>query len=885
MDSDQAVNGLMARHILQGAFPPLYYGQDYCGSLEAYLISTVFSLWGASRFTLDLTICLESLFLILFIYYLAKAIIGSKGALIAALLTALPSYYLAFHSVLARSAYIEIPILGTFLFIIAHKIIYQNQPGRSQFLLLGLISGLCIWTQLIVVFYLVPIFLLIFIKDPFFWKRATVFYFFWGLLLGGLPLWVYNVTHPLATWYYLLNSSGEKPFLESLMVFFSSRLPEILGLKNNESGFYFINQFSFLTYGGYLVLFISLFIIQRRDFRKLIQLKISDNKGLDLLLIFFLLVPLIFSLTGFAGGGTSRYLTPIYSAIPILVGFFIIKLLNHSRLLGMLVLFVILLSNLYGTFRVLPFSQPGRVRDYRQARASEQALFHFLKVRGLRQVYDTDYWGAARLTFDAREEIVFAQPVHERYQPYLDLVDRSLAPAFIFHGDNSHFEDTLRAIGGSYKKSQTPGYSIYHDFSPPPYHFTEIDPRDWRVASNYNGQETGLIFDRDMATRWTSLTPQAPGMVLEIDLGKAYDDLGKMSLWAGKGEDVPRGLRLEISMDGKVWSVIHEIKTYWGPLFWSGPHPFYRIKNGRTEFVFPPQKGRFLRLSQLGQDKIYYWSIVECFIYRAQPGAELKAFQPERLLSHLNRLNPDTIYSSPWIEAHLPWKIRPKPEKWERPVDNDFINPAGLLSPLSALRFVIEKEKASDLAANLKQWLSQGYQEESLEGQVVFSPSQEKTNYKPISRKGWRITTNDNFKDGFLAIDGKIKTRWTSKTPQLPGQFFQVDMGRLNRCSRLRLLAGPSTFDYPRKYQIRVSVDGEQWQSLTTEKGPEYLYWNGENLLQYRADLDFSFAPTEFRYLRIIQTGRDAIYNWSIHELELYQEFGNRPKKPFKSNP
>ena len=42
MDADQAINGLMARHILLGEFPIFFYGQEYCGSIEAYLVSTVF---------------------------------------------------------------------------------------------------------------------------------------------------------------------------------------------------------------------------------------------------------------------------------------------------------------------------------------------------------------------------------------------------------------------------------------------------------------------------------------------------------------------------------------------------------------------------------------------------------------------------------------------------------------------------------------------------------------------------------------------------------------------------------------------------------------------------------------------------------------------------
>ncbi|HSO72723.1 MAG TPA: hypothetical protein VLR91_08765, partial [Thermodesulfobacteriota bacterium] len=93
MDADQAINGLMARHILLGEFPIFFYGQDYCGSIEAYLVSTIFFLFGASRFTLGLTIALLSLFLIFFAYRLAVLLFDRKTALVAALLIAFPSYY------------------------------------------------------------------------------------------------------------------------------------------------------------------------------------------------------------------------------------------------------------------------------------------------------------------------------------------------------------------------------------------------------------------------------------------------------------------------------------------------------------------------------------------------------------------------------------------------------------------------------------------------------------------------------------------------------------------------------------------------------------------------------------------------------------------------
>ena len=47
-DSDEAVVGLMARHILQGARPVFFYGQAYMGSLDAWLVAGLFALFGPS---------------------------------------------------------------------------------------------------------------------------------------------------------------------------------------------------------------------------------------------------------------------------------------------------------------------------------------------------------------------------------------------------------------------------------------------------------------------------------------------------------------------------------------------------------------------------------------------------------------------------------------------------------------------------------------------------------------------------------------------------------------------------------------------------------------------------------------------------------------------
>ncbi|HEX2295550.1 MAG TPA: hypothetical protein VHN37_09605, partial [Actinomycetota bacterium] len=43
LDSDEAVVGLMARHVLDGDFPVFFWGQPYGGPHEAVLAAAVFS--------------------------------------------------------------------------------------------------------------------------------------------------------------------------------------------------------------------------------------------------------------------------------------------------------------------------------------------------------------------------------------------------------------------------------------------------------------------------------------------------------------------------------------------------------------------------------------------------------------------------------------------------------------------------------------------------------------------------------------------------------------------------------------------------------------------------------------------------------------------------
>jgi len=87
---EEASVGLMARHILQGDFIALWWGQPYGGTLETYLQSLFFLMFGSSIEIMRLVSCLIALCGLCGTYFLGRTLFNGKIALLAVLFLAVP---------------------------------------------------------------------------------------------------------------------------------------------------------------------------------------------------------------------------------------------------------------------------------------------------------------------------------------------------------------------------------------------------------------------------------------------------------------------------------------------------------------------------------------------------------------------------------------------------------------------------------------------------------------------------------------------------------------------------------------------------------------------------------------------------------------------------
>jgi hypothetical protein len=119
----------------------------------------------------------------------------------------------------------------------------------------------------------------------------------------------------------------------------------------------------------------------------------------------------------------------------------------------------------------------------------------------------------------------------------------------------------------------------------------------------------------------------------------------------------------------------------------------------------------------------------------------------------------------------------------------------------------------------------------------------------------WTAQASHNAEDAALAFDANPSTFWDSKAKQVPGMWFQVDLGQLLVLDRVRISSPGRGF--PVGYRIKLSEDGQDWH-LVAEKSKNWT------------DVEEAFAPCRARYLRLEQIGQpDWPATWMISEIAI----------------
>jgi 4-amino-4-deoxy-L-arabinose transferase-like glycosyltransferase len=205
--SDEAIIGLMGKHILEGRYFPFYmYGQPYNAGAawEAYLAAVAYAFFGVSVISLKSCIVVLSLVGVFLFYRMCLALYDQRTALLATIVFAITPSLLKWHfQVRGYSLYfLSIPLL-TLLFLSL-----ESKPTRRWplFLLFGIISGLSIWSLELGITFNIALWIVLLLRRNLSLKSALVA--FAGFVLGYAPAVVFNLTHHFANWNAVRERTG-----------------------------------------------------------------------------------------------------------------------------------------------------------------------------------------------------------------------------------------------------------------------------------------------------------------------------------------------------------------------------------------------------------------------------------------------------------------------------------------------------------------------------------------------------------------------------------------------------------------------------------------------------------------------------------------------------
>lgn len=448
LDADEAVVGLMARHILDGEIPMFYWGQDHGGPHEPLLTALLFRAFGPTVLVLKSTAILLSATACLLIWRVGKRIVGEPAATVAGLLFWVWPAAFVWWSVKSRGFYHVGLVIGLGLLLVILRLDRRDSLDDAGWL--GALVATGFWATPQTVLLSAPA------VTWFAARRIRARRFSIpllavagaGALWAALPWWVHNLRND---WIALKTSPASvamPAYGDHLRGFFVEGLPGALGLKLADGSRW---MWGFVGRTWYLVL-LALFVWA------LVRLRRSAS----LLLVVAVAYPFLFALSPYSWFvAHPRYLYLLGPVLALLIARGLAALGWRIAVAGLALATALTTSalatmNANGIFH--PKAEGVVIPD------DLNPVIGYMTERGIDHIW-ADYWLAYVIGFESEERIIAT--------PYRGAIRNTAAeaavravpdPAYLFlRGSKTEpvFAREISALGVAHERHDVQGFVIY----------------------------------------------------------------------------------------------------------------------------------------------------------------------------------------------------------------------------------------------------------------------------------------------------------------------------------------------------------------------------------------------------------------------------------------
>jgi hypothetical protein len=458
-NADQAVVGLMARHILAGkGHPVFYYGVTYAGSLEPHYVAAVFALIGSSAPAYRIAMTILLLILALGVSLLTRGVFGNRAGLFALSYFAVPPFFFLFKGLTSDGAYDAVALLALASVALALGI-ERSEQGRGrvwQWLLLGLVMGAGWWVLPVTAGVSLATIAWLFLR-----RRGPRFRHFLfllaGTIVGSFPWWYWNLRH---AWASLaapeMGRVGLGGILWNVVKLLWVSVPVLEGGVSSTPDIRAISRVFPLSEELSLA---ALAILLGPS-------ALEASRGDRVRRLLFLSLAAVLFLPAVSSrfvASEPRYAIAYYVFMPMLLGAELggpsgTPGFRRGKIAAAAALLVVHVASVIGA--------PVRIGS---DSADLAPVIRGLESMNVRYAY-ASYWTAYRLSFESGERIIASpltgdEPV--RYVPYQEEVERAPDAAAVLVGRRDRcFEAFLQEKRISYRRSQIDSFAVYSDLGP-----------------------------------------------------------------------------------------------------------------------------------------------------------------------------------------------------------------------------------------------------------------------------------------------------------------------------------------------------------------------------------------------------------------------------------
>jgi hypothetical protein len=406
LDADEAVWGLMARHVHDGELPTFFWGQAYGGTQETFLTAAIFAIAGSGTIALRAVPMLLTAVAALLVWRIGRRTVGEPAAAVAAVLFWVWPSYLVWKSTRAHGFYGAALVLALVVVLLALRL--RDRRSIPDAVALGVAVGLGWWATPQTAFVTAPAVAWLLWRRPAFARELPLVLA--SGAIGAAPWLVWSARHSWATLEAPFEGGGS--YFEHLRTFLYANVPTLLGVRAPFTLEWLPGE---LVGRGLQLAAIALLVLAIR------------RRPLEPLVVVAAAYPFLAAFSPSAGlNEEPRYLVLLAPVAALLLA----TLVARRWWTSAAVLVVALASSVAGLASMASIEPPVPPVGGLRVPADLSPVLRAIDDAGETRVR-AHYAIAYRITFESDEQIIAASTGQSRYAPYQRAVDADPSPALV----------------------------------------------------------------------------------------------------------------------------------------------------------------------------------------------------------------------------------------------------------------------------------------------------------------------------------------------------------------------------------------------------------------------------------------------------------------------